>query len=137
MFINNFSAAGGNTAMLLENGPKIALLEISDPRSTKIVTVSAKSLASFKNNVRRLQSYLKDTEDIDLASLAYTSTARRLHYNYRAAFAVPDIEHLSTALTSLDSKGPTPVASAPPPIAFVFTGQGSQYAALGNRLYET
>ena len=137
VFINNFSAAGGNTAMLLEDGPAKAPLTVSDPRSTHVVTVSAKSLASFKNNIKRLQSYLEGTVGIDLASLAYTSTARRLHYNYRAAFAVSDIKQVRTALASLEGKIHTPVVSTPPAIAFVFTGQGSQYAALGDQLYRT
>ena len=85
VFINNFSAAGGNTALLLQDSPEKTPIEVTDPRSFHIVTVSAKSLASFNKNIERLQTYLDQNPNTDLGSLSYTSTARRLHHNYRAA----------------------------------------------------
>jgi len=137
VFLNNFSAAGGNTALLLEDGPEKQALQNPDPRSTKVVAVSAKSLASFRKNVQRLRSYIDSTPNVDLASLSYTSTARRSHHNYRAAFAVIDLKQVSVALDALRDASHSPVSMTPPEVAFVFTGQGSQYPALGKQLYDT
>ena len=45
VFINNFSAAGGNTGLLLEDGPEMMSVQCQDVRTFHVVTVSAKSLA--------------------------------------------------------------------------------------------
>ena len=137
LFLNNFSAAGGNTAMLLEDGPECKDTEALDPRSMSIITVSAKSLASFKRNSQRLESYINNTPNLDLSSLSYTTTSRRMHYNYRAAIPAADLAHVSAALTTLKSAPPNPVSMTSPQIAFVFTGQGSQYPGIGMHLFQT
>ena len=137
VFINNFSAAGGNTAVLMEDAPEKTPIENPDPRTVHVVNVSAKSLASFKKNLRLLQAYVDKTPNLDLASVSYTSTARRLHYSYRASFAVSSTKELSTHLTSFEMEGGSPISPDPPQIAFAFTGQGSQYAAMGRQLFET
>ena len=137
MFINNFSAAGGNTAMLLEDGPLKKIEAAHDPRSTQIVTVSAKSLGAFKKTLAKMEAYL-DTENVGLTDLAYTTTARRSHYTYRAAFPVQSMDQLKSALKTIQ-QGQThnPIPFAVPQIAMAFTGQGSQYTAMGKQLFET
>ena len=70
-FINNFSAAGGNTAMLLEDAPEHVKPDHPDPRAVQVVTVSAKSLAAFKKTMAKLDGYLNTTPHVDLADLAY------------------------------------------------------------------
>ena len=136
VFINNFSAAGGNTALLLEDSPEKSPIKFTDPRSFHIVTVSAKSLASFRKNIECLQAYLDQNPDTDLASLSYTSTSRRLHHNYRAAFSVSNIQQAKSALVELKNGTHSPISSEKPQIAFAFTGQGSQYTEMGRKLFE-
>ena len=136
IFLNNFSAAGGNTAILLEDGP-VRRLVAFDARSHHIITVSAKSLAAFKKNMNRLQMFVEDNPTVDLPSLSYTTTARRAHYNYRIAFAVSDLKQVSAGLASVKDESHSPIPMQTPQIAFAFTGQGSQYTAMGRQLYET
>ncbi|TVY82326.1 Conidial yellow pigment biosynthesis polyketide synthase [Lachnellula suecica] len=136
IFINNFSAAGGNTAMLLEDAPVPSAL-VSDPRSSHLVVVSAKSLSSFKQNVQRLLSWSKDQSDSALASLAYTTTARRYHYQYRVAIEAKDMVQFRQSLSSHASAARAPISSsAKPQIAFAFTGQGSHYIGMGQKLFQ-
>lgn len=137
IFLNNFSAAGGNTALLLEDGPEKRILNASDPRSTHIIAVSAKSLSSFRKNIQRFQSYVQGNLNVHLPSLSYTSTARRSHYNYRAAFAATDINTVNHALANMKDDSPQPISTVAPRIAFVFTGQGSQYPAIGKEFFDT
>ena len=74
VFLNNFSAAGGNTALLLEDAPLPASMEDrpKDPRSTHIVAVSAKSPLSLKHNIMSLAKFLDANPMVDLPSLSYT-----------------------------------------------------------------
>ena len=136
VFINNFSAAGGNTALLLEDAPEKTPITNPDPRPIHVVNVSAKSLASFKKNLKSLQGVIDKSPDLDLASLSYTSTARRSHYGYRASFTVASAEELSDRLTAFSHEGASPVSPEARQIAYTFTGQGSQYANLGRQLFE-
>lgn len=137
VFINNFSAAGGNTAMLMEDGPEVPQEPTADPRSTHVVTVSAKSLAAFKRTLAKYDAYLTANPNVGLADLAYTVTARRSHYSYRAAFPVQSISQLHASLKAIQDQTHNPVPLASPQIAMAFTGQGSQYTGMGQKLFET
>lgn len=127
--VNNFSAAGGNTSLVVEEANLREVTE-TDPRSTHAVAVSAKSKISLKGNIERLLAYLDKNPHVSLANLSYSTTARRYHHNYRVGIAVSDVaqvkKQLASALTSVDSHKPIPTTGAPP-IAFAFTGQGASY----------
>ncbi|EKD13976.1 polyketide synthase [Drepanopeziza brunnea f. sp. 'multigermtubi' MB_m1] len=136
VFINNFSAAGGNTALLLEDAPRKPLLKI-DPRSSHLVIITAKSLSSFKQNAKRLLAWASDKNDSILPSLAYTTTARRNHYPYRLAFEANTMSHVRNTLGPLIEASRAPISSSKKPsVAFSFTGQGSHYLGMGKTLFE-
>jgi iterative type I PKS product template protein len=137
VFINNFSAAGGNTAMLLQDGPEVPKQPSPDPRSTQVVTVSAKSLGAFKKTIQRYEAYLAANPNVGLSDLAYTLTARRAHYTYRAAFPVQSISQFQASLKAIQEQTHNPIPLASPQIAMAFTGQGSQYTGMGQKLFET
>ena len=72
VFLNNFSAAGGNTALLLEDGPIPLPIEGQDTRTSHIIAVSARSKVSLKKNIEALIGVLDNNPTIDLPSLSYT-----------------------------------------------------------------
>jgi acyl transferase domain-containing protein len=135
--VNNFSAAGGNTTIAIEEAPIREISEI-DPRSTHVVVVSAKSRVSLKGNLERFIAYLDANPDISLQNLSYSTTARRYHHNHRVAIPACDTAQLRKQLTSylesVDSHKPIP-STGPPPIAFAFTGQGSSYKSMNLDLF--
>ena len=136
-FLNNFSAAGGNTAMVLQDPPQRVVPLNKDRRSMLPFVISSKSVSSLQNNIQQLISYTQGTSEASLASLSYTLTARRMHHNYRVGVTASDFDNLRNALSTRAAKGNfTPISSRVPTVAFLFTGQGAFYTSLGRDLFE-
>ncbi|KAH8807455.1 hypothetical protein F5884DRAFT_789282 [Xylogone sp. PMI_703] len=138
-FVNNFSAAGGNTALLIEDAPlKLSSDEALDPRSHHLVAVSAKNAVSLQGNLRSLLNFLKSNADVSIGKLSYTTTARRLHHPHRVMLAGTSIEEICTQLETAirDEAGKTRPAGTPK-VVFTFTGQGAQYQGMGKELFNS
>ncbi|KAK8022725.1 polyketide synthase [Apiospora rasikravindrae] len=139
--VNNFSAAGGNTSVFIEEPPVPKAIEAGseDPRPTHVVAVSAKSKVSLEGNLQRMIEYLDKHPDVSLADLSYSTTARRYQHNHRVAIAAPDVASVKSKLTAqLKSCGsiksiPT---TSPPLVAFTFTGQGASHKSMDLQLFQ-
>ncbi|KAL7929344.1 putative conidial pigment polyketide synthase PksP/Alb1 [Trichoderma chlorosporum] len=137
-FVNNFSAAGGNTALILEDYPELTRnLSLVDPRTAHVVTISAKSIPSLKGNLEKMRSYVRQHASTEgfLSKLAYTTTARRMHHPFRVAITATSCEQLLSALNE-EAKRDNYKRCPEAPVAFVFSGQGSQYSAMGQHLLQ-
>lgn len=133
--INNFSAAGGNSSVLVEDAPAMAKPGLgTDPRSSHVVAVSAKSKTALAANAKSLLDFIKQTKP-DLASLAYTTTARRLHHPFRIVAHGPGPADICTQLErKIAAVEGITAQKRGPSVAFAFTGQGSQYPGMGCEL---
>lgn len=134
--LNNFSASGGNTSLLMEDRTVKSLDERSDPQNTFSVAVASKSRYSLMEMVKRFVTHLNNNPHIDLPSLSYTTTARCIQHNHRAMVSGSKLEQIVTGLKSyVSSENKSPLSSKPP-IAFIFTGQGSHYEAMGKEFFK-
>lgn len=135
-FLNNFSAAGGNSALLVEDPPTAFEPQASeDPRSFHVITVSARTAQSLRQNAERLAEHLGRNPGTPLGSLAYTTTARRMHHNYRLSVTGRTIADVRMALEKSARLDTRPGPRRAPEVAFAFTGQGSVYAGMGKHLF--
>jgi iterative type I PKS product template protein len=133
VFVNNFSAAGGNTAMVITDG-KVRSLRGFDPRTTQVVAVSARALSSLKANLKNLFDYLIEHPNVSLPSLSYTTTSRRIHHNYRFSVSASNVDQVKSALARAMESDILPVPQAPR-VVMTFTGQGTMYPAAGSDLF--
>jgi acyl transferase domain-containing protein len=138
--VNNFSAAGGNTALLVEDGPlkRESQNETAEPRSHHIVAISAKSGASLQGNIRSMLKFLKENPEVHLGKLSYTTTARRLHHPHRVMLTGSKVEEVAVQVqAALDEKTGMTRPKGLPKVVFAFTGQGAYYPGMGKELLET
>ena len=158
--VEGYDGLASSPADDIETGPvtpaqEPPLAAAPRPRGTRILPLSGKS----GNVVGELaQSYLSwirdgtempasdgdDSDDGDdvgaasaLADMAWTAGVGRSHFEHRAALVFDDLAELKQKLVELTeaASGTEPRKSAK--TAFVFTGQGSQWAGMGRELYET
>lgn len=137
--LNNFSAAGGNTTLLLEDAPRRDLHDGSDSRSTHLIVISAKDSLSLKANARSLLSFIRrnHTVPLSLSSLSYTTTARRVHHPHRIAVTGSSLEEIATSLSqAIEFETGKTRAISGPEVIFAFTGQGSHFLGMGKEFYD-
>ncbi|KFZ18301.1 hypothetical protein V501_01293 [Pseudogymnoascus sp. VKM F-4519 (FW-2642)] len=136
VFVNNFSAAGGNSGLLLEDGPATKTL-LTDNRSAHMVSITAKSKSAVIKNAERLMYYIEQHPEASLADISYTTTARRIQHNWRISVTGFNITQVREFIKHKLTEDITPIPLTTQEIVFVFTGQGSHYAALGKELFES
>jgi iterative type I PKS product template protein len=134
IFVNNFSAAGGNTGLLLEDGPRYPVAT-ADPRTHHVVTVTAKSKAAMIRNAENLVQWMEENANTPLCDVAYTSTARKIQHYWRMNASATTLSEAKDAIKERLKSNFVPVSPEQPKVAFMFTGQGSHYAGLGKDLY--
>ncbi len=108
-----------------------------------LLTFSAKSKPALTDLVLSYKDYLVENPDVVMADICHTANTGRTHFNYRLAIAVESKTQLQHKLTNFSRGQLKGIAqgeasnSNQNQIAFLFTGQGSQYVNMGYQLYQT
>ncbi|USW46734.1 Putative thioesterase, Acyl transferase domain superfamily, phosphopantetheine binding ACP [Septoria linicola] len=138
VLVNNFSAAGGNTALILEDPPLRSTVTSDYTKSGHTIVISAKTAMSLHRNTQALAAWV-DKQDISdpflLSKMAYTTTARRMHHRWRLAVTAGDIRGIAGQLRLSSDKSSAKRSGTPPRILFAFAGQGSEFLRSGVELY--
>jgi acyl transferase domain-containing protein len=143
--VSSFGASGVNAHAVLESAPQPQppgsdLIE----RPHELVLLSARSESGLRALASRYVEYLGENPATALADLAHTTSVGRAHLPFRLAVTADNTLRLAGSLAAY-ANGETPARlvsdyvaeSAQPKVAFLFTGQGAQYAGMGRQLYET
>ncbi len=117
------------------------------PRQTRILPLSAKTPETLRELAGHYLDRLSETSggpspdtpasDLALSDLTWTTSIGRSHFRYRSGVMYKDAASLRTGLEQLAEKTPRIPMTAPAKIAFVYTGQGSQWPGMAQMLYET
>jgi acyl transferase domain-containing protein/SAM-dependent methyltransferase len=141
--VSSFGFSGTNAHVILEEAPPLpAATAAAEPeRPLHLLALSARDETTLAALARRYQTAL--TSDTPVADACFTANAGRAHFACRLAVTGATSDELARGLAAhLAGEAHPAVAAgraegARPQIAFLFTGQGAQYAGMGRRLYET
>nr|WP_294524327.1 beta-ketoacyl synthase N-terminal-like domain-containing protein [uncultured Rhodopila sp.] len=140
--VSSFGFSGCNAHVILEDAPAADAPALDQQRPLHLLVLSASGGSSLTELARRYTSVLSG--GVAVANLCYTASAGRSHLAERLAVVGRDAAELRGALTAYaDGAECAAVATgrhdgtATPRVAFLFTGQGAQYAGMGRALYET
>ncbi|GLX47801.1 hypothetical protein Shyhy01_07510 [Streptomyces hygroscopicus subsp. hygroscopicus] len=133
--VNSFGFAGTIGAVVLEEAPARVAEESVLPGAAPIFTLSAKNTGALRELAGQYRRLLDERPEIPLAALCHSANTTRAHHPYRVAAPVADRAALVKLLDKAaeqEHEGPSGIRKT----AFMFTGQGSQYAGMGAALYE-
>ena len=113
-------------------------------RSVRLLPLSGKSEGALRDLAERYLSWLGNEEGTmsgaALSDLAWTAAVGRSHFPHRAGLVFGDAAELREGLEALvgspEADG-RPESGAAVRTAFVFSGQGGQWAGMGEALYRT
>ncbi|MER7399515.1 SDR family NAD(P)-dependent oxidoreductase [Streptomyces sp. NPDC000151] len=140
--VNGFGIAGTLGCVVVEEPPPAAGTEPpQDDAAPQVLTLSAKSAPSLQRQIERCREYVADHPDAPVADLCRTAALGRAHLPVRRAGVVRDRAGLTKLLGDWAARDAGPGAGGADggrgvrKVAFLFTGQGSQYPGMGRALY--
>ncbi len=132
--VSSFGFGGTNAHVILEGISITSAVNNDHDRGVHILSLSGKSAPALKDTVRSYQDYLARSGEINLADIAYTTNVSRSHFSYRQAIVGSSKEEILQKLSLYQGAEEVNINTD---IAFLFTGQGSQYGRMGEELYKT
>ncbi len=142
--VSSFGIGGTNAHVILEEAPALVPVAAKVERSQHILALSAKSEKALGELAQSYADFLASHRSASLADICFTASTGRSHFDHRLAVVAESHMQLQEALSAfatgrettglVSSKGCTKKYTK---IAFLFTGQGSEYLGMGRQIYET
>ncbi|MFJ7901544.1 aminotransferase class III-fold pyridoxal phosphate-dependent enzyme [Streptomyces sp. NPDC096198] len=151
--VSSFGFSGTNAHVVLEAAPPTATTARTPAtgtpadatpapdRTRQLLPLSARTPEALRELAGRYAAFLGGPEAPPLADAAHTAGTARSVHPHRLAVSAADSGEAAGLLAAYAegrrARVATGHATARPAVAFLFTGQGSQYAGMGRQLFDT
>jgi acyl transferase domain-containing protein/acyl carrier protein len=158
--LNSFGVGGSNTHLIIEEAPRLtndrgSLHSSEAPegltapcppaadRPWQVLALSARSDQALDRLADAFKVFLGSNPETPLTDICYSANTLRRQFERRLVVGAATREEMIDALTGLSSggtgpncvRGPIEHSGTGPKVAFLFSGQGSQYVGMGRGLY--
>ncbi|MCA1298760.1 non-ribosomal peptide synthetase/type I polyketide synthase [Stappia indica] len=133
--VSSFGVGGTNAHVVLEQAPSVSKPAIDEERSRPLILpLSARTPEALDAMRHRLAEHLRARPELPLSQVARTLQSGRRAFARRTAIVASSteqaVERLSAARVEV-----TTAEDSPPPVVFMFPGQGAQYVGMAAALY--
>jgi acyl transferase domain-containing protein/acyl carrier protein len=147
--LSSFGFTGTNAHIVLEEAPVDTAARAADAGTTAagdrpvhVLTLSARTPEALEQLAARYERYFADHPDVAMPDVAFTTNTGRAPFRHRLALVAASTADAQKMLAAHAAGTPAAAvcmgqAAGKPTLAFLFTGQGSQYAGMGRQLYDT
>ncbi|MCB9100063.1 MAG: amino acid adenylation domain-containing protein [Anaerolineales bacterium] len=145
--ISSFGWSGTNVHIIMEEPPLPEVAPVVGDRPQHLLTLSARGETALAELAQRYETYFSQIEDNDqpsFADICFTANTGRANFTHRLAIAAESTAAAREKLAAFAAGQNQPGlvsgkvrGTEAPEVAFLFTGQGSQYIGMGRQLYET
>ncbi len=141
--VSSFGIGGTNAHVVLEEAPT-RQPSPRDTRNAHLLVLSAKTATALDAATANLAAQLKHGgnlehgQELNLADVAFTLQTGRRAFHHRRAVVCEDVADAVATLEAGSSRrvATNAIERLRRPVAFLFSGQGSQYVDMGLGLYE-
>ena len=135
--VNSFGVGGTNAHVILEEYLPPPRKE--SPPGLHALLLSAQTPDALTAVASRLSAHFEADRSVSLADAAWTLQVGRRHLRYRQVILAKSVDEAIVALRNQPLQG-APIeshTSATLPVAFMFSGHGSQFHGMGSGLYRS
>jgi acyl transferase domain-containing protein/acyl carrier protein len=141
--VSAFGLSGTNAHVIVEEAPPAAPAPAGgdgdESGTPHLLCLSARSAPALRQQALSYARFLRADPGADVADVCFSAGAGRSHFAHRLAVVIRSAADGEAALAAfergddLQGRGATGAwdGAAPPRVAFLFTGQGSQYPGMG------
>lgn len=144
--VSSFGASGTNAHVILEEAPRVSPVRVERASAVPayLLPLSAHSSQALQAVTGSYRTWLREHPDVPLSNICYTASTRRQQHEYRLALVGKTHKEFDSILSNFLQEKTDPRWSSgrfDPGIprhkcVFVFSGQGGQYAGMGQVLLE-
>lgn len=142
--VSSLGASGTNAHVVAAEAPARERAPAEAERPVHLLSLSARTEGALRELASRYAGRLAASPELDTGDLCFTANTGRSHFAHRLCVPASSSAGMREALNAYAAgREATGVVTGvadntkQPKIAFLFTGQGSQYVGMGRQLYET
>jgi amino acid adenylation domain-containing protein len=143
--VSSFGFSGTNAHIILQAASEVERIYPTVERPLHVLPLSVQNETALQELAERYVNHWTTHPDDLISDVCFTAGVGRSHFSKRLAVVSDSSAQLAERLTAFKQGkdvvgvfgGEAPEGGQHPKVAFLFTGQGSQYVGMGRELYQT